>query len=123
MKKTFVILSLIAGSFALIKCSPKATKPVAETNTPKAADVATTTPAAPTTPTAPATPSYSDADVAAGHSVYDKSCGNCHKLYDPANFNAARWTVVLNAMIPKSKLSATDAALVRAYVFSNAKKG
>ena len=117
MRKIAVIFSLVAGSFILAKCTPKAGKTISETPKPPTTDVAT----APTS-TAPSA-SYSEADITAGKTVYANNCAKCHKLYPTAEFTATQWKPILKGMIPKAKLSETDANLVRAYVYSNAKQG
>jgi len=123
MKKIAVIFSLVAGTFIMAKCTPKAGKAVAETKT--TAPAPPETPATPPTATVPppaGTP-VSAADIAAGKSIYNDNCGKCHKLYDPGAFTAAKWGPILKGMIPKARLNDSDGNLVRAYVYSNAKQG
>lgn len=117
MKKIAVLFSLVAGSFILAKCTPKAGKNISETPNTTTTDVATVP-----TATVPST-TYSATDIAAGQTVYTNSCGKCHKLYPPTEFTAAQWTPILKGMIPKAKLNEADANLVRAFVYSNAKHG
>jgi cytochrome c5 len=122
MRKATIILSLMAGTFIMVKCTPKASKTIAET--PKTAEVtnAPPEPATPVSATVPGT-AYSAEQIESGKTVFNNNCAKCHKLYSPTAFTATQWMPILKGMIPKAKLSETDAILVKAYVFSNAKQG
>ena len=123
MKKIAVIFSLAAGSFTLIKCTPKASKTIAETPKATTTDVATA-PTAPATPPSPGAATACTAQqIESGKMIYNNNCGKCHGLYAPEKFDQAHWVKILNAMIPKAKLNETDGTLVKAYVFANAKQG
>ena len=64
---------------------------------------------------------YTTAQIAEGKMIYDKSCGKCHELHEPEEFKVARWDRILAKMCPKAKLNSEQAALVRAWVITNAK--
>lgn len=109
MKKVIVIFSIVAVSFAMVKCSPKAAKATTATETKSAtATVATTSTAT---------------QIEAGHVLYTNNCGKCHGLKDPTNYTKESWAQILKGMIPKAKLNTDDGNLVTAYVMANAKQG
>jgi cytochrome c5 len=126
MKKIAVIFSLVAGSFILVKCTPKASKTIAETPKATTTDVAAAPPS-PATPPAAITPAaaaaYTAQQIESGKMIYNNNCGKCHALYSPEKYDQAHWVKILNAMVPKAKLNETDGNLARAYVFANAKQG
>lgn len=68
---------------------------------------------------------YKKADATAGQAIYDTGgkCAKCHKPKVVANYTPEKWVGILDKMIPKAKLDATEAKLVTAYVMVNAKKG
>ncbi|KAA5536503.1 hypothetical protein F0919_02210 [Taibaiella lutea] len=123
MRKATIILSLMAGTFIMVKCTPKASKTIAETPKATTTDVAappeTATPSSATV----AGTTYTAEQIESGKTVYNNNCAKCHKLFATTAFTITQWTPILKGMIPKAKLSETDAMLVKAYVFSNAKQG
>jgi mono/diheme cytochrome c family protein len=56
------------------------------------------------------------AELQKGRTLFVSKCGACHGLYSPDSFSASSWSGVLSNMIPKTGLSAADAALVKKYV-------
>jgi hypothetical protein len=68
---------------------------------------------------------YKKKDVTAGLAIYDTGgkCAKCHKPKDVAKYTPEKWVGILDKMIPKAKLDATETKLVTAYVMVNAKKG
>ncbi len=106
MKQLFTLSALAVTILLLAQCSPKTAKTVA------ADKPATTGPVIP-----------SAADQAHGQAIFQASCGKCHKLYAPETRTVKAWNRILPEMYQKSKFDATKAALVDAYVLTNAKKG
>lgn len=93
MKKIFVASSIIAIFAA--SCTPKA--------------VATTT----------ASPIKSTADqIAQGKTIFENSCGKCHKLPEPASHNSVQWVGIMNSMAPKAKLNEEQHQWVYDYIVS-----
>lgn len=117
MKKAIVIFSLLAVSFAMVKCSPKANKATTATTTTTATE-ATPTEVATSTSTAP-----SAAQIESGKALYTNKCGTCHGLKDPVKYTQESWKHILKSMIPKAKLNEADGNLVTFYVMANAKQG
>ncbi len=66
---------------------------------------------------------YSASQIAEGKVIFEGSCGKCHKLRQPAEFKVSAWEGILPRMCKKAKLDAEKAALVRAWVITNAKIG
>ena len=103
--KKLAVLAVTALTITMINCSPK-----------KAATPAT--PVAMTKETAQK--QYTADQLTSGQQLYASSCGTCHKLFKTEAFTDANWHGILNRMIPKTDVSAADAALLRAYVIANA---
>lgn len=96
MKKSFTILALIT----LAACSKKAL-PVIERRTEE--------PAAPVI----------EVNLAAGEKLFTTRCARCHDLPKPSKYTIERWEPILSTMIPRARLSAVEAANVRAYIKAN----
>ncbi len=62
---------------------------------------------------------YTQAQLDEGHTVWQASCGKCHKLYTPDSRDFDKWERVLPRMVKRSKLNDEDAGKVRAYILSN----
>jgi len=66
---------------------------------------------------------FSAEQIAKGGAIFDNKCGKCHEYHEPQEFSVHFWDKILPAMSGKAKLSADDAALVRAWVITNTKAG
>ncbi len=109
MKKTIVLLSLCLPLALFTQCGKKE---VVAKSTVSAADEV-----------AEAKNKYNPKQMAEGKLVFENNCGKCHDLHQPAEFKVAAWDKILPQMCRKAKLTAEQAALVRAWVISNAKVG
>jgi len=56
------------------------------------------------------------AQLQQGRTLFVNSCGRCHGLPSPDSYSASNWDVILANMVPRTGLSASDAALVSKYV-------
>lgn len=65
---------------------------------------------------ASAAPPLSSQDEASARKLYLGKCAKCHKLYNPAQYNDARWNVWMSKMSKKAKLSAEEERLLTAYI-------
>lgn len=89
---------IAAASFAavlLASCTPKAstaTTPVASTSTAE--------------------------EIAQGKTIFENSCGTCHKLPDPTSHTSVQWVGIMNRMAPKAKLSDEQHQWVYDYIVS-----
>lgn len=64
-------------------------------------------------------PSVSTADqIAQGKTIFDNSCGRCHKLPDPTAHNSVQWVGIMNSMAPKAKLTDEQHQWVYDYIVS-----
>ena len=102
--KSLAFVAFVSGAAMLHACSPKVSKPVADS----------------TTPSKPAV-HYTEAQLAQGKTIYTSSCGRCHKLFEPAQKSLSKWENVLPRMIKRAKLNEEQGELVRAYVMANLK--
>jgi len=102
----FKVLSLTAFVLFLFSCG---TKQVATTTT------TTTTSSEPIAevPSNKLTP-----ELAEGKNLYDNSCGNCHKLYEPKKFTQEEWKPILKRMQKKAKLDDTQMISISNYITS-----
>ncbi len=106
MKKTLVTATLIAAMFSLSQCAKMHSKaPVTTLN-----DEVTAIKS-----------KYSTAQINKGKDIYNNSCGKCHDLKKPEEFTFKQWKHILPEMCEKSKLSADETALVKAWVYTNLK--
>lgn len=64
---------------------------------------------------------YTDAQREEGKTLWKSNCQKCHKLYEPDSRSVSKWDRVLPRMNNRAKLTDEQAALVRAYLISNAK--
>ena len=106
MKKTVIISILILLIFA---CQRKtvASSEIVSSNQPNS-EVKTEAP--------------SSELIAQGKTVYINRCGRCHGLKKTTKYTAESWTKILKTMIPKSKINATEAEQVTAFVIEHSKK-
>jgi cytochrome c2 len=94
MKKIIAVASLTA--VLLASCTPKAS-----------------------TATAPMGPAVSTAaQIAQGKTIFENSCGRCHKLPDPAAHTSVQWVGIMNSMAPKAKLTDEQHQWVYDYIVS-----
>jgi len=56
------------------------------------------------------------ADLQQGHDIFSAKCGRCHKLPKPEKRVPAEWTMVLEKMAPKAKLTPEQKAFVFKYL-------
>jgi cytochrome c2 len=61
-------------------------------------------------------------NLMAGEKLFTTRCARCHDLPKPSKYNFERWEPVLGSMIPRTGLSGSDAANLRAYIKENAAK-
>lgn len=94
MKKIIAVASLTA--VLLASCTPKAS--------------------AATAPMGPAV--STDAQIAQGKTIFENSCGRCHKLPDPAAHTSVQWVGIMNSMAPKAKLTDEQHQWVYDYIVS-----
>lgn len=94
MKKIIVVASFTA--ILLTSCTPKTS-----------------------TTAAPMGPAQSTAEqIAQGKTIFENSCGRCHKLPDPKSHNSVQWVGIMNSMAPKAKLSDEQHQWVYDYIVS-----
>ncbi|WP_353148184.1 cytochrome c [Chryseobacterium sp.] len=94
MKKLIAAASFTA--ILLVSCTPKAT----------------------TATTAAGTATSTSEQIAQGKTIFENSCGKCHKLPDPASHNPVQWVGIMNAMAPKAKLTDDQHQWVYDYIIS-----
>lgn len=94
MKRLIAVASFT--SILLVSCTPKASTAAATAGT-----------------------STSIADqIAQGKTIFENSCGKCHKLPDPASHNPVQWVGIMNSMAPKAKLTDEQHQWVYDYIVS-----
>lgn len=105
MKK--LIVTAVLGTFVIgmINCSPKVAESVTAGPVPTSAEVKA---------------QYSADQLDHGKTIWQSNCNKCHKLFEPESRDPEHWNKILKRMIPRAKLSASDAQLVRAYLIANA---
>lgn len=64
---------------------------------------------------------FTAADIERGNQLMREKCGQCHVLFEPVDFKIKDWEEILKSMLPKSKLTGADAAMVREYIIRNAR--
>lgn len=100
----FIFFSLIFAGL-LASCSPKITPPVVTT-----------------TPTISEAKVESNANsperLALGKTIFENSCGKCHDLHNPTDYNAQDWVGIMNWMAPKANLNEEQKNMVYNYVVS-----
>jgi len=57
--------------------------------------------------------------LAEGKGLYENNCAKCHKLYDPAEFTAEKWTGILKWMQPKAKITDEQRTSIYNYLVMN----
>lgn len=93
MKKSIAAASFTA--LVLASCTPKAT-----------------------TATAPVAATSTAEQMAQGKTIFENSCGRCHKLPDPTAHTPVQWVGIMNSMAPKAKLTDEQHQWVYDYVVS-----
>lgn len=56
--------------------------------------------------------------IAQGKTIFENSCGRCHKLPDPTSHTSVQWVGIMNAMAPKAKLTDEQHQWVYDYIVS-----
>jgi cytochrome c2 len=64
---------------------------------------------------------YTEADMAAGKTLWQENCNKCHKLHDGPEYSVNKWENVLPRMTKRAKLDDAQGGKVRAYLLANAK--
>lgn len=59
--------------------------------------------------------------VVKGKVVYINRCGRCHNLKPMQKYTAEEWSPILQVMIHKARLNASDSTSVTAYIRAHAK--
>lgn len=94
MKKIIAVASFTA--VLLASCTPKAS-----------------------TATASSGPAVSTAEqIVQGKTIFENSCGRCHKLPDPTSHTSVQWVGIMNSMAPKAKLTDEQHQWVYDYIVS-----
>ena len=106
--KRVTVLFLTLGTIVLFSNCFKKGSPTAKRTPAEEADYAKT--------------HYTEAQRAAGKTLFEGSCAECHDLPVPGEYTIAQWDGILPKMFRKAKLSYDDAGLVKAYLVYNAKK-
>lgn len=102
---------LIILSFSVIlitlltSCTPKTTPPVVP-NTPETPKITSDT------------ETNSAERLALGKTIFENSCGKCHDLHKPTDYNAQDWVGIMNWMAPKANLNEEQKQMVYDYVVS-----
>lgn len=60
----------------------------------------------------------SESQLAQGKTIFENSCGKCHKLPDPTSHNSVQWVGIMNSMAPKAKLNDEQHQWVYDYIVS-----
>lgn len=47
-------------------------------------------------------------DLQSGYSLYVNNCSSCHRLHNPAEYNAAKWKSILPEMYGKAKIESAE---------------
>lgn len=69
--------------------------------------------------TAPVSVAQSTAEqIAQGKTIFENSCGRCHKLPDPTSHTSVQWVGIMNSMAPKAKLTDEQHQWVYDYIVS-----
>lgn len=56
--------------------------------------------------------------LALGKTIFENSCGKCHDLHKPTDYNAQDWVGIMNWMAPKANLNEEQKDMVYDYVVS-----
>ncbi|PJJ64740.1 MULTISPECIES: c-type cytochrome [Chryseobacterium] len=73
---------------------------------------------APVATAAPAVSASTPEQIAQGKTIFENSCGRCHKLPDPTSHNSVQWVGIMNSMAPKAKLTDEQHQWVYDYIVS-----
>jgi mono/diheme cytochrome c family protein len=57
--------------------------------------------------------------LAEGKGLYENNCAKCHKLYDPADYTAEKWTGILKWMQPKAQITDEQRTSIYNYLVMN----
>ncbi|UZT96156.1 cytochrome c [Chryseobacterium fluminis] len=90
-----IILAGSLAAVALLSCTPKAS-----------------------TAASPVLAVSTAEQIAQGKTIFENSCGRCHKLPDPAKHTPVQWVGIMNSMAPKAKLTDEQHQWVYDYVVS-----
>lgn len=93
-------IAIIALSVLIFSCSKKVAAPVASN------EVKVTEVIKPELPTA----------IAEGKTLYENSCGRCHKLFPAAKHDKSGWSGTLDRMAPKARITEEQKKLVYDYL-------
>ena len=69
-----------------------------------------------------ATPTVSLEDLKTGRDIYVKRCSCCHQLHLPSQYNEKVWSVNLNEMQARAKISDEEKQLIYQYIVNAPKK-
>ncbi len=58
----------------------------------------------------------SSQDLSTGKKLYQTKCARCHKFYNVDNYPDPTWTMWLEQMIAKSRLTSKEADLLKRYL-------
>ncbi|MEI8113188.1 MAG: cytochrome c [Bacteroidia bacterium] len=101
MKRLKLLPVMFVSLFLITSCQKNITVPDTSAYVPTASDV---------------TKTATLAQLSQGRSLYVNNCGRCHGLPSPDSYSASNWNIILGNMIPRTQMSASDAALVSKYV-------
>ncbi|KIC62428.1 c-type cytochrome [Chryseobacterium taiwanense] len=73
---------------------------------------------APVAKSAPIASTSTPEQIAQGKTIFENSCGRCHKLPDPTSHSSVQWVGIMNSMAPKAKLTDEQHQWVYDYVVS-----
>ena len=69
-----------------------------------------------------ATPSTSLEELKTGREIYVKKCSSCHQLHLPYEYTEKVWSLNLNEMQARAKISDAEKQLIYQYITSEPKK-
>jgi cytochrome c5 len=55
-------------------------------------------------------------ELAEGKNLYENSCGRCHQLYAPTDYNAEQWKPIVERMTPKARLDEAQGQKIYNYL-------
>src|SRR5689334_8292646 len=108
--KKLIVAGMVMAILVVAACHKKAVPTVADRTE------------QPSPPSKPAVAAATEADLAAGKTIYETKCTKCHPAKPVDTFTPERWTGILKAMVPKARLDSVQTAQVTAYVNEHAKK-
>ena len=110
MKKLSIVLAMGLATLLLTQCAKKTT-PTAKVKTTPAEEVAAVK------------AKYTPAQIMSGGGISANNCGKCHEEHRAGELTVKEWDDILPKMSRKANLSSADAALLYAYMVTNAKQG